>query len=82
MVVHHFGSTDALIAEAFTYTVRQRDGGLPEPGTGKVTDFAAGLSTMVMSGPETRTSSTNCRSNRGADRSFSRRSANCTTTTC
>ncbi|GAA4551727.1 TetR/AcrR family transcriptional regulator [Amycolatopsis samaneae] len=54
LVVHHFGSRDALIAEAFAHTVRASvRSSLLEPGTGEVTDFATGLTTMVTSEPET-----------------------------
>ncbi|MGW2931681.1 TetR/AcrR family transcriptional regulator [Streptomyces sp. NPDC055722] len=53
LVVHHFGSRDALIEEALAHAVRSslRSSAL-EPGTGKVADFSAGLADMVESGPD------------------------------
>jgi AcrR family transcriptional regulator len=54
LVVHHFGSRDALIAEALTHTVRASlSSSVLEPGTGKVADFSAGLTGMVESDPAT-----------------------------
>jgi AcrR family transcriptional regulator len=53
LVVHHFGSRDALIEEALTHAVRTslRTSAL-EPGTGKVTDFSTELSEMVTADPD------------------------------
>ncbi|WP_424862792.1 TetR/AcrR family transcriptional regulator [Streptomyces sp. MMS24-I29] len=53
LVVHHFGSRDALIEEAVTHAIRSslRSSAL-EIGTGSPADFAAGLPDMVESGPE------------------------------
>jgi AcrR family transcriptional regulator len=54
LVVHHFGSRDALIEEALAYTVRTSlSTSAIEPGTGKVEDFVADLSTMVENDPDT-----------------------------
>ncbi|MFJ9561402.1 TetR/AcrR family transcriptional regulator [Streptomyces fuscichromogenes] len=48
LVVHHFGSRDALIEESLAYAVRlSLSSSLLEPGTGKPEDFVAGLSDMV-----------------------------------
>jgi TetR/AcrR family transcriptional regulator, regulator of biofilm formation and stress response len=53
LVVHHFGSRDALIEEALAHAVRSSlSSSTLEPGTGKVADFSAGLADMVESGPE------------------------------
>ncbi|MEU7484307.1 TetR family transcriptional regulator [Streptomyces sp. NPDC042319] len=53
LVVHHFGSRDALIEEALGYVVRQSlRSSLLEPGTGEPDDFASGVSEMVESGPD------------------------------
>ncbi|QKZ20847.1 TetR/AcrR family transcriptional regulator [Streptomyces chartreusis] len=53
LVVHHFGSRDALIAEALTHTIRTSlSTGALEPGTGKVADFSTGLSEMVTADPD------------------------------
>ncbi|MEV5703667.1 TetR family transcriptional regulator [Actinoallomurus sp. NPDC052274] len=54
LVVHHFGSREALIAEALAHTVRSSlASSVLEPGTGRVTDFSAGVSEMVESDPDT-----------------------------
>ncbi|WP_259407527.1 TetR/AcrR family transcriptional regulator [Streptomyces akebiae] len=54
LVVHHFGSRDALIEEALAHTIRTSlDTSSLEPGTGKVTDFSTGLSEMVTADPDT-----------------------------
>jgi AcrR family transcriptional regulator len=54
LVVHHFGSRDALIEEALAHTVRASlNSSAVEPGTGRVADFSAGLSQMVTSDPDT-----------------------------
>jgi AcrR family transcriptional regulator len=54
LVVHHFGSRDALIEEALAHTVRTSlNISALETGTGKVADFSAGLSDMVTSDPDT-----------------------------
>ncbi|MEU6260296.1 TetR family transcriptional regulator [Streptomyces sp. NPDC047043] len=54
LVVHHFGSRDALIEEALTHTIRTSlSTSSLEPGTGKVADFSAGLSEMVTADPDT-----------------------------
>ncbi|MFF7468803.1 TetR family transcriptional regulator [Streptomyces sp. NPDC008092] len=48
LVVHHFGSRDALIEESLAYAVRlSLSSSLLEPGTGKPEDFVAGLTDMV-----------------------------------
>ncbi|MEW2486346.1 TetR family transcriptional regulator [Streptomyces sp. NPDC048411] len=53
LVVHHFGSRDALIEEALTHAVRTSlSTSALEPGTGKVTDFSTGLSEMVTADPD------------------------------
>ncbi|GAA3368349.1 hypothetical protein GCM10020367_06350 [Streptomyces sannanensis] len=53
LVVHHFGSRDALIEEALTHAVRTSVSvSAVEPGTGKVADFSAGLSEMVTADPD------------------------------
>lgn len=53
LVVHHFGSRDALIEEAVTHAIRTslRSSAL-DIGTGRAADFATGLPGMVDSGPE------------------------------
>ncbi|MGW2339199.1 TetR/AcrR family transcriptional regulator [Streptomyces sp. NPDC001661] len=52
LVVHHFGSRDALIAAALEHTVRSSAStSALEPGTGKVADFATGISDMVTADP-------------------------------
>ncbi|MDK1342117.1 TetR family transcriptional regulator [Streptomyces sp. 378] len=53
LVVHHFGSRDALIEEALTHAIRSslRSSAL-EPGTGEAADFSTGLTEMVESGPD------------------------------
>ncbi|WP_214414664.1 TetR/AcrR family transcriptional regulator [Sphaerisporangium fuscum] len=54
LVVHHFGSRDALIEEALAHAVRTSVSvSALESGTGEVSDLAAGLSAMVSSDPET-----------------------------
>jgi len=54
LVVHHFGSRDALIEETLAHTVRASlNTSALEPGTGKVADFSAGLSGMVTADPDT-----------------------------
>jgi AcrR family transcriptional regulator len=53
LVVHHFGSRDALIEEAVTHAIRSSlSSSALEPGTGRVEDFSVGLADMVESGPE------------------------------
>ncbi|MDX2760481.1 TetR/AcrR family transcriptional regulator [Streptomyces europaeiscabiei] len=48
LVVHHFGSRDALVEEALAHTIRTSlDTSSLEPGTGKVADFSTRLSEMV-----------------------------------
>jgi AcrR family transcriptional regulator len=54
LVVHHFGSRDALIEEALAHTVRTSlESSAVEPGTGEVADFSAGLTEMVAADPDT-----------------------------
>ncbi|MDX2910647.1 TetR/AcrR family transcriptional regulator [Streptomyces griseiscabiei] len=54
LVVHHFGSRDALIEEALAHTIRTSlDTSSLEPGTGRVADFSVGLSEMVTADPDT-----------------------------
>jgi AcrR family transcriptional regulator len=54
LVVHHFGSRDALIEEALAHTIRTSlNTSDLEPGTGKVADFSIGLSRMVTADPGT-----------------------------
>ncbi|WP_042382080.1 TetR/AcrR family transcriptional regulator [Streptacidiphilus melanogenes] len=54
LVVHHFGSRDALIEEALAHTVRTSlTISALETGTGSVADFSAGVSEMVSSDPDT-----------------------------
>lgn len=53
LVVHHFGSRDALIEEALAHAVRTSlTVSDVEPGTGKVADFSVGLSDMVTADPD------------------------------
>lgn len=53
LVVHHFGSRDALIEETLAHTIRtSMDTSALEPGTGKVTDFSSGVSEMVTADPD------------------------------
>jgi AcrR family transcriptional regulator len=53
LVVHHFGSRDALIEEAVTHAVRSSlSNSTLGLGTGKPAEFATGLTQMVESGPE------------------------------
>jgi AcrR family transcriptional regulator len=53
LVVHHFGSRDALIEETLAHTIRTSlSTSALEPGTGKVADFSAGLSEMVTADPD------------------------------
>ncbi|MFG3204069.1 TetR/AcrR family transcriptional regulator [Streptomyces sp. NPDC048192] len=53
LVVHHFGSRDALIEEAVTHAIRTSlSTSTLGVGTGKPADFAGGLTQMVESGPE------------------------------
>jgi AcrR family transcriptional regulator len=54
LVVHHFGSRDALIEEALAHAIRSSvNTSALEPGTGKVADFSVGLSDMVTADPDT-----------------------------
>ncbi|MCX5424375.1 TetR/AcrR family transcriptional regulator [Streptomyces sp. NBC_00078] len=54
LVVHHFGTRDALIEEALAHTVRSSlSVSAVEPGTGKVSDFSTGVSEMVTADPDT-----------------------------
>jgi AcrR family transcriptional regulator len=54
LVVHHFGSRDALIEEALAHTVRTSlNTSALETGTGRIADFSAGVSDMVSSDPDT-----------------------------
>ncbi|MER5748305.1 TetR family transcriptional regulator [Streptomyces sp. NPDC002088] len=53
LVVHHFGSRDALIEEAVTHAIRSSlISSTLDTGTGKVSDFSTGLADMVESGPD------------------------------
>ncbi|WP_055527802.1 TetR/AcrR family transcriptional regulator [Streptomyces graminilatus] len=53
LVVHHFGSRDALIEEALTHAIRSSlTSSDLETGTGSTADFTAGLTQMVESGPD------------------------------
>ncbi|MHB9856289.1 TetR/AcrR family transcriptional regulator [Streptomyces krungchingensis] len=53
LVVHHFGSRDALIEATLAHTIRTSlTTSALEPGTGKVADFAAGVSEMVTADPD------------------------------
>ncbi|MDW4905316.1 TetR family transcriptional regulator [Streptomyces sp. ADMS] len=53
LVVHHFGSRDALIEEALTHAIRSSlTSSHLGTGTGSTADFSAGLTEMVESGPD------------------------------
>ncbi|MFJ5304381.1 TetR/AcrR family transcriptional regulator [Streptomyces sp. NPDC088350] len=53
LVVHHFGTRDALIEAALTHAIRSSLSSSDlEPGTGKPEDFSLGLTEMVDSGPD------------------------------
>lgn len=53
LVVHHFGSRDALIEEALAHAIRTSlHTSALEPGTGKVADFSVGVSEMVTADPD------------------------------
>ncbi|MFI1534846.1 TetR/AcrR family transcriptional regulator [Streptomyces anandii] len=53
LVVHHFGSRDALIEEAVTHAIRSSlNSSALDPGTGRPADFARGLADMVDNGPD------------------------------
>ncbi|MFE7591131.1 TetR/AcrR family transcriptional regulator [Kitasatospora sp. NPDC057512] len=53
LVVHYFGSRDALIEEALTHAIRSSlSVSALGVGTGPAADFATGLADMVESGPE------------------------------
>ncbi|MEV6310086.1 TetR family transcriptional regulator [Streptomyces sp. NPDC051840] len=53
LVVHHFGSRDALIGEAVTHAIHSSlNSSTLDAGTGEPADFAAGLTDMVRSGPD------------------------------
>ncbi|WP_427917339.1 TetR/AcrR family transcriptional regulator [Streptomyces sp. cg40] len=53
LVVHHFGTRDALIEAALTHAIRSSLSSSDlEPGTGKPEDFSLGLTEMVASGPD------------------------------
>ncbi|MFE4974881.1 TetR/AcrR family transcriptional regulator [Kitasatospora sp. NPDC056651] len=53
LVVHHFGSRDALIEEAVAHAVHSSlSASALGAGTGSPADFSAGLADMVDSGPE------------------------------
>ncbi|MGW1270671.1 TetR/AcrR family transcriptional regulator [Streptomyces sp. NPDC002491] len=54
LVVHHFGSRDALIEAALAHTIRTSLSiSALEPGTGEIDDFSTGLSEMVTADPGT-----------------------------
>ncbi|MEH0548432.1 TetR family transcriptional regulator [Streptomyces sp. B21-105] len=54
LVVHHFGSRDALIEAALAHTIRTSlSRSALEPGTGEIADFSTGLSEMVTADPGT-----------------------------
>ncbi|MDG5808900.1 TetR family transcriptional regulator [Streptomyces ossamyceticus] len=56
LVVHHFGSRDALIEAALEHAVRtSASTSSLEPGTGDIADFAAGLADMVTREPALQT---------------------------
>ena len=56
LVVHHFGSRDALIEAALEHAVRtSASTSSLEPGTGDIADFAAGLADMVTREPAMQT---------------------------
>jgi AcrR family transcriptional regulator len=53
LVVHHFGSRDALIEEAVAHAIRTSlDTSALEPGTGRIEDFSVGVSEMVTADPD------------------------------
>lgn len=53
LVVHHFGSRDALIEEALAHAIRTSlSTSALEPGTGRVADFSVGVSDMVTADPD------------------------------
>ncbi|MFI5659980.1 TetR/AcrR family transcriptional regulator [Streptomyces sp. NPDC051684] len=53
LVVHHFGSRDALIEEAVNHAIHSSLGSSAlGDGTGRPADFSSGLVDMVESGPE------------------------------
>ncbi|NUQ99993.1 MAG: TetR/AcrR family transcriptional regulator [Streptomyces sp.] len=53
LVVHHFGSRDALIEATLAHTIHTSlNTSALEPGTGRVADFSAGLSEMVTADPD------------------------------
>ncbi|MFI9778213.1 TetR/AcrR family transcriptional regulator [Streptomyces sp. NPDC051956] len=53
LVVHHFGSRDALIEAALAHTVHTSlHTSAMESGTGRTADFSAGLSEMVAANPD------------------------------
>lgn len=53
LVVHHFGSRDALIEEALAHAIRSSlNTGALEPGTGRISDFSVGASQMVTADPD------------------------------
>ncbi|MFE7273808.1 TetR/AcrR family transcriptional regulator [Streptomyces sp. NPDC057623] len=53
LVVHHFGSRDALIEEALAHAIRTSlSTSALEPGTGEVADFSVGVSDMVTANPD------------------------------
>jgi AcrR family transcriptional regulator len=53
LVVHHFGSRDALIEEALAHAIRTSlSTSALEPGTGEVADFSVGVSDMVTADPD------------------------------
>ncbi|MEV1083161.1 TetR family transcriptional regulator [Streptomyces sp. NPDC050211] len=53
LVVHHFGSRDALIEEALTHAIRSSlSSSTLGEGGGTPDDFSAGLTEMVASGPD------------------------------
>ncbi|MDN3028067.1 TetR family transcriptional regulator [Streptomyces sp. S.PB5] len=53
LVVHHFGSRDALIEEALAHAIRTSlNTSALEPGTGESADFAVGVSEMVTADPD------------------------------
>jgi len=52
LVLHHFGSRDALIEEALAHTIRTSlSTSALEPGTGEIADFSTGLTDMVEADP-------------------------------
>jgi AcrR family transcriptional regulator len=53
LVVHHFGSRDALIEEALAHAIRTSlNTSALEPGTGEIADFSVGVSEMVTADPD------------------------------